>query len=51
MAEKVGDISNSDFQRLFEVLADWDAQLKAQNIDFEALSTDVEAHPANEVSP
>lgn len=51
MAEKLGDFSNTDFERLFETLADWEAQLKAQDIDFEALSTEEGCTERPEVSP
>ena len=40
MAENWGESSNpesADLTKLFETLSDWEAQLQAQNIDFEEL--------------
>ncbi len=39
MAESTGETSNPDLTALFDTLADWEAVLQAQNIDFAQFSS------------
>lgn len=47
LAETGGETSNSDFTELFDVLAEWEAVLQAQNIDFTQLSRPTEPEIAD----
>ena len=38
VVEIVGETSNLDLQKTFEILEEWEAHLQAENIDFEELS-------------
>ena len=38
VAERPGSISNPELSEIFDILAEWEAVLQAQNIDFEELS-------------
>ena len=38
LAESLGDITNSELTELFDILADWEDILQAQDIDFGEVS-------------